>query len=386
MNNIFIIGAGFSKPAGYPLGQELFAEIIKEAKRLNPKEVNLYENILKPDIDNFLEYKVKTTHSKFTEDKIDFEEFVSYLDVQHILDLRGSDTWSEEGNRSQILIRNLIAKVFHRCWKNIEKETFEIYKNFASRLQPADYVLTFNYDTLLERACEAQNIPYRLYPTRFKSIRPSVGIVAAEDRNEVVILKMHGSIDWFDITNYEKGEKYFRQNKHFQQKDHVVFGDYKTFWPVKIIDEPYFQNSGLQKVYRINKLDEYFQRATLVEESPLIVSPSFSKLPYLNPLTDFWSGLNRSGGSNKMITIIGFSLPAYDEYVRQPLYSLINNFQSVEMGALLKKNKLKIIDLRKNDKSMEEFKKNFRFLDWGKTDCYFIGFDNQAIDFIFNEI
>jgi hypothetical protein len=55
----------------------------------------------------------------------------------------------------------------------------------------------------------------------------------------------------------------------------VIFGDYKTFWPVKIIDEPYFQSSGLQKVYRINKLDEYFQRATLVVEAPLIVSPSF---------------------------------------------------------------------------------------------------------------
>lgn len=385
MNSIFIIGAGFSKLAGYPLGQELFSEIIKEAKRLNPRGVNLYENILKPDIDDFLEYKEKTASPKLTEDKIDFEEFVSYLDVQHLLDLRGSDTWSEEGNKSQILIRNLIAKVFHRCWKNVENETFEIYKHFAARLEPTDYVLTFNYDTLLEHACEAQNIPYRLYPTRFKSITSSAGIVAAEDNNEVAILKMHGSIDWFDITKHESSEKYFRESKHFQQNSHVIFGDYKTFWPVKIIDEPYFQNSGLQKVYRISKLDEYFQRATLVEEAPLIVSPSFNKLPYLNPLVDFWYGLNRSGGSNKMITIIGFSLPPYDEYVRQPLYSLISNFQFVEMGKLMQKSKLKIVDLKNNNESIEAFKHNFRFVDWEKVDCYFKGFDNQAIDFIFNE-
>ena len=385
MYSIFIIGAGFSKLAGYPLGQELFREIIIEAKKLDPSGVNLYENILKPDIEDFLEYKEKITHSKLNEDEINFEEFVSYLDVQHILDLRGSDTWSEEGNRSQILIRNLIAKVFHSCWKNIKKETFETYKNFASHLEPSDYVLTFNYDTLLERACEAQHIPYRLYPTRYKSISSTSGIVSEANRDEVAILKMHGSIDWFDITKHESSETFFRRGKHFQQHSHVIFGDYKTFWPTKIIDEPYFKDSGLQKIYRINKLDEYFRRATLVEEAPLIVSPSFSKLPYLNPLIDFWSGLNRAGGTNKMITIIGFSLPEYDEYVRQPLYALINNFQLVDMGKLLQKSRLKIVDFKYDNKSIEAFQNNFRFVDWSKSDCYFNGFDNLAIDFIFNE-
>jgi hypothetical protein len=189
MYSIFIIGAGFSKPAGYPLGQELFPEIIKEAKGLNPRGVNLYANILKPDIDDFLEYKKKTYDKKLLEDEIYFEEFVSYLDVQHLLDLRGSDTWSEEGNRSQILIRNLIAKVFHRCWGNIEEANFEIYKHFASHLEPTDYVLTFNYDTLLERACEAQNIPYRLYPTRFERTTPHGGVVRLKIGMKLQFLK-----------------------------------------------------------------------------------------------------------------------------------------------------------------------------------------------------
>lgn len=30
--NVFILGAGFSKPAGLPLGNELFADIISYAK------------------------------------------------------------------------------------------------------------------------------------------------------------------------------------------------------------------------------------------------------------------------------------------------------------------------------------------------------------------
>ena len=34
MYSIFILGAGFSKPAGMPLGDELFELILKEAKRI----------------------------------------------------------------------------------------------------------------------------------------------------------------------------------------------------------------------------------------------------------------------------------------------------------------------------------------------------------------
>jgi SIR2-like domain len=379
MYSIFIIGAGFSKAAGYPLGQDLFSDLIKEAK----KSVH-YENILKPDIEDFIEYKEKTSGVTLKEDEINFEDFVSYLDIEHVLDLRGSDTWSEEGNRSQLLIRNLIAKVFNNCWLGIKKENFEIYEHFASHLEPTDYVLTFNYDTLLERACESQQVAYRLYPMRFESVTNSSGIVQ-QDTGEVAILKMHGSIDWFDITRYKNNEEYFRHEKIYQRPRNIIFEDYKKFWPTRIIDEPFLQKSGLKNIYRIKDLDAYFQRATLVEEAPLIVSPSFSKLAYLNPLIDFWHGLNQSGGLNKMVTIIGFSLPPYDEYVRQPLYSLISNFQFAETGDLLKKSKLKIVDFKKTAKSIKEFKNNYRFVDWERTSCYFKGFNNEAIDFIFND-
>ena len=52
-NRVFVLGAGFSKPAGLPLCFELFNEIIKEAK-----SKDLYDG-LKEDIDSFLEYQLK---------------------------------------------------------------------------------------------------------------------------------------------------------------------------------------------------------------------------------------------------------------------------------------------------------------------------------------
>lgn len=109
MYSIFILGAGFSKPAGMPLGDELFELILKEAK----KNI-LYENILKRDIGDFLEYYNKINCSSISEEEINFEEFISYLDIEHYLALKGKDTWSTEGNRSQLVIRNLIANILYQ--------------------------------------------------------------------------------------------------------------------------------------------------------------------------------------------------------------------------------------------------------------------------------
>ena len=60
--NIFIIGAGFSRPAGLPLGLELFEEVIAEAtyRGLYPEN-----SFLKRDILKFEEYLKNTRSSKF---------------------------------------------------------------------------------------------------------------------------------------------------------------------------------------------------------------------------------------------------------------------------------------------------------------------------------
>lgn len=91
-----------------PLGDEFFELILKEANK-----TILYENILKRDIERFLEYYNKINCLSITENEINFEEFISYLDIEHYLALKGKNTWTIEGNRSQLVIRNLIAKILY---------------------------------------------------------------------------------------------------------------------------------------------------------------------------------------------------------------------------------------------------------------------------------
>jgi hypothetical protein len=217
MFSIFVLGAGFSKPGGMPLGSELFREVLKRAKK-----TTLYENILKRDIELFLEYYNKTNNTSITEDEINFEEFISYLDIEHYLDLKGKDTWSSEGNKSQIAIRNLIAKTLFEKMSCMNEKNFALYESFVDNLDLGDIIITFNYDTILERCLEKRKKPYRLFLDRLSSVSHDVGIID-DNKEEIVLLKMHGSIDWFDIERYEIEYDYFRKKDYFQLPYQVMY-------------------------------------------------------------------------------------------------------------------------------------------------------------------
>jgi len=380
MFDLYLIGAGFSKQVGLPLGKEFFNLILDNAKSRHLVDgSNLYENILEPDIESFLDYVNATTKFKslsISKEQIDFEEFISFLDIEHFLRLRGSDHWSNIGNGSQILIRNIIADILNYKLSLITNTKYELYKSFLKRLEPNDYIITFNYDNLIENCLNDLGKNYRLFPDR---TNPDGSSLIGE---EIVLLKMHGSIDWFDLSYFEDQIKVAQQYKDYYTPKHTIFSNPKIFQPTKIVDETYFGNS-LNKIYKVKNLSEYFKKTDMVTESPLIVSPSFSKILYLNPLREFWNGFNNEGSSNKRVVIIGFSLSAHDEYLKQAVYRLIYNFQNYERR-YYNKSRLKIVDFAENKKEIKDFKKRYSFVNWRRADCYFEGFNQKSIDMIFN--
>jgi len=101
---------------------------------------------------------------------------------------------------------------------------------------------------------------------------------------------------------------------------------------------------------------------------------------YMNPLREFWYGFNQMGSLVERIGVIGFSLPEHDEYIRQPLYQLIRNFQHYKS---IDKYNLKMIDYKKTQKEIREYKRKYRFLNPKKTDYYFDGFGRGALDMLF---
>ncbi len=197
LRRLIFLGAGFSKSAGLPLSVELLDLVLSELHAFEGKETHLHRSLV-----DYVAYKQATTGA--TPDPIDIEDFAAYLDYQHAFGLLGSDTWSEEGNRDQFLLRWGIGKVLNRLTPT-EAGIPDLYLEFARRLRPRDVVVTFNYDLLLEHSLKHVGRPYRRFPHRLSSVGPSGGVVDSErDADEVTIIKAHGSIDWASKAPYER--------------------------------------------------------------------------------------------------------------------------------------------------------------------------------------
>jgi hypothetical protein len=371
--NVFFLGAGFSQPAGLPLGDELCAEVLDAAKSRG-----LYEEDLKHDINEYLDYYYAKTGKRVPEDQINLEEFMSYIDINNHLVLHGGHTSPAQG-----ILKNLIAYVLHSCEIKITDEQFLLYEHFVERLGPQDMIFTFNYDTILEKTLKRKNIPYRLYEHRYRYDEKNQDLVP-DWKDEVNVFKMHGSINWFDITGYEETKKIWEELE-IGIPPHLIFNSRMNNEIHRLLDDPFPPNHPFRNIYIVGNLDKFFIQSTFKSEAPVIVPPSYHKLANLNYLSDFWYRFSDGILKINKMAIIGFSLPAHDEYIRQPLYWYIRNFHEHGESLSGKKLKLKIIDYKKDKREIGEFKANYRFANKKMTDFHFNGFSEDTLDFIFSE-
>ncbi len=318
---LIILGAGFSRPAGFPLAADLWKEI-RETAATFPSDLRASK--FNEDLNHYIEFRRDANGDTLTPETVDFEDFMRFLDVEHYLGLRGSDTWSQDGNEGTIVTKFLIGKILARCINAIQ-EVPQLYLEFARRLQPHDTVITFNYDTLLERALDAAGMPYRLFPTRFKSVG-EFGGPADDSREEMVILKVHGSIDWFDRSEFQR-----RIARHESQKapppEDIVFSHEAALGLERLIDGPRPNADPLKNVFRAKNLKALYAKNLLFMATPRILPPSAAKLLYATQMNDFWEGMGSAGYYNFGMAIVGFSLPVQDDYARQILYELVTNYQ-----------------------------------------------------------
>ncbi len=107
------------------------------------------DNIIRRDLNSYLQFKSATGGTSIEARDVDFEDFLGYLDVEHFLSLKGSDTWSIAGNKSQLLIRWFIGQTLFEWQRDHRSRRPTAYSTFAAGLRPSDVVMTFNYDTLI---------------------------------------------------------------------------------------------------------------------------------------------------------------------------------------------------------------------------------------------
>jgi len=176
---------------------------------------------------------------------------------------------------------------------------------------------------------------------------------------------MHGSIDWFEEIHQCDSRRYDYQNANIYP---VSVG--KRFGAQKILSTEETSDDPLCRIFRIRDLNGYFSQGTMSKDIPLVFPPSHQKLIYLAPLLENWRAFS-DNDFVKRVVIIGYSLPSHDQYVQIALYHLVAGKQC------------KVVDFQQTLEDIELFRKNYRFFDWDNNECYFDGFNMEAINMIF---
>jgi len=360
------------------MASQLFSEVRSQIEMNDGRETKFHRSLME-----FIEYKKVCDGVCLKDEDVDLEEFMSYLDIEHFLGLKGSDTFSEHGNEAQLFVKRYLGKIIHNRTPASNGLPNEYYE-FARSLSDNDLVITLNYDVVLERALDHIGKPYKLFPHRFKEIGEIYNTVD-DSRNEVTILKLHGSLDWFSKKSYLrlKDSNKRRGVGHLDPRDPIFSIDsrYQTY---PLVDGPRKDDDPLLYIHRVKNIDDFYAKWD-PPEIPMILSPSHMKIVYANPFLDFWYGLGQAGGWNLGVSIIGFSLPQHDEYLKILLNRIVSNYQNVEwnievLGAT--KSNIKLVDYQPDDAGKKKFLERYQFIDLEKADLYMEGFSEAAVRFL----
>jgi SIR2-like domain len=374
---IFILGAGFSRPAGLPVATELYPAVKALIEGQHGTETKFDR-----DVGEYLRYCDDCGVGGQTKDSLDLEMLMSYLDIEHYLELRGSDTWSREGNESQLMIRKAIGKVIH---DRTPDKLPDCYLRFAEMLSPRDIVLTFNYDLVLEAALAHVGKRFRRYPHRFKTVNAHGGTLDS-DTEEVILLKLHGSLDWFDDSQFLDLRASLQAQSVPKTSLHSVFDEPERYGAKPLVDGLLPPSDPLAHLHAIQDVSSYYAKDGGFN-APFILSPSHVKFVYASPIMSLWNGLGRAGAYNLGVSVIGFSLPPHDEYIRIGMHQMLRNYASwwdnPMLGAL--KDYVRFVDFKTDQAEKDAYTDRYRFAGADRSKFYFGGFGPDSLEFLFNQ-
>ncbi len=257
--------------------------------------------------------------------------------------------------------------------------------------------MTFNYDLILEQALDAVGIPYRRFPYRMEEVFDGVygSGIPDVDGTEVVVLKLHGSLDWIDRTRFEADLKYLKAmggpaaELGYRRRD-PIFGNDPLFDSRPLVEGPRFDDDPLERVAVLTDPSDYFADSSVwSQHAPLILAPSQAKQLYGAPLRDLWATLPLSGlaWTKDSLSIIGYSLPPADPYAKQALYDVARSYvhgRNDPEWRLGPMSRIVVVD-KKSPETAVDFRNRYRFLPAQHTDFWLEGFSMESFGLLFQE-
>ena len=367
-HRLFVLGAGFSVSAGLPLGVGLLDRVrgyVRNASRHHGS-------------DGPLEQEIGEWAALYPGEPLHLERVLAYSHRKHHLRLVGSDEYFDHGSKSIVAARDAIQSILIQATPT---DTPSLYREFALRLCPRDVVLTFNYDTLLEQALDDIGKPYTLTPEWWLETE-----LDESEPKFVDLLKLHGSIDWYDRSYLDSDMRRYAEQGHNVPNRDPIFGPTPTVPSERLSRGPTDQVHGsriLPRVFRVPDHANYFPIEGQVASRivPFILPPAHDKLLGHDPIRDLWENLHRTEDVFSSIVIIGYSMPSYDSYAYEALGHLLAEYQRGGETTIWKHRRVPI-QLITKDVSKKSALKNYPFLDPANTRVWTRGFAPASLDWI----
>jgi hypothetical protein len=256
MSNVFLLGAGFSKAIhdAMPSLGELSVEVRKLVDQLPPplpalgSNVELWLTYLSQPQPWLNERQTLTNKALFLE---------MTEKIRDVLD-----------NRTDTVLQTPCP-----AWLT------KLVEGYWHKAKPA--IITFNYDTLVERVCH-RDLKY-IYPLRL--VEASTGMTIPGNlagAESLKLLKLHGSVNWYysgTAPSYGETLYYYKISRWGQARD-----------------------------------DERQSKAALKGFAPLIVPPTSEKTTYFQHemIRHIWAEASRALQAATHIYCIGYSMPVTD--------------------------------------------------------------------------
>jgi len=289
--SVFILGAGASKESGAPL----MVEFLDVAEDLLVKgKFNDVDSVKIAKVFELISH-LQEVYAKSNLDLINIEALFGAIEMAKIIGVSFGDGFVAEYKESllTLITRTLEESIsFPRSDQKIEPTSS--YKSFVDLIDSkgvgTSSVLTFNYDIALDFALVSaqKQIDYGL----------EKDVEYFDNKDVARLLKLHGSTNWMQ-----------------EKKDGKI-----NVFPIEDIKTQHTWSS--MKNYSKIKLSAYLNsfreqnKGLHLEESPVIVPPTWNKTQYHGMLSNVWTAAANDLNRAKNIFILGYSLPDSDSFFK----------------------------------------------------------------------
>jgi hypothetical protein len=292
--DVYFAGAGLSCAAGLPNTPALIDEVL----RLAEHKVWLVTERLPERLDEaFAFFYPDASNDGFRPSVVDFFSALrTFLDVGAGLKGTGFNDAPELYRSLKLAIAHLLVERL----RDLKEEDLQSHDYLDRITTPGNVVITSNWDVLLERTAQVKGVPVRL------AGRP--------DDSSLLVLKLHGSIDWCTAYNAKRSittdDYSMLSERLFPARPYTVRISAAALKATEDDEGPVIRTRSLEH------WNDAWRRLRSRISDPHMVTMVRGKSGDLGPLHEVWRDAYAAVSRARLLEIVGYSMPPDDTEIR----------------------------------------------------------------------